>query len=222
MCGEKDRRSPFHGSEVVGAAAFCVEAIMKGQDSGNKKKKSVIATNAAPSGQKHDDDVERAAATEPPAAHTTAPEHNYDGLTVLTLRSELRNRSLAADGNKTTLIERLKAAGASSKVTGDEGLSGASRESSPLRAGSAIAPAMDTSELPSVGVGNELVQLPASPETATGVSPPADVVGDPTGSENSGWAPAEETLTLEGDVGNSSGLDVSATSPGADNVCLFY
>ena len=142
---------------------------------------------------------------------------------MVALRTELSSRSLPADGNKATLIARLKTDDESSKVTGDEGLSGASREVSPSREGSALAPSRDTSELPVVGVGNELVQLPASPETTTGVSPPADVVGDPTGSENSGGAPAAETLTLEVDVGNSSGLHVSATSPGAENsvACCF-
>ena len=197
---------------------------MRGQASGKKKKKKVaIATNVEPSGQQDADDEERAAATVSPAAHATVPERDYDGINMATLRTELRSRSLPADGNKATLIARLKTDDESRKVTGDEGPSGASREVSPSREGSALAPSRDTSESPAVGAGNELVQLPASPETTTGVSPPADVVGDPTGSENSGGASATETLTLEGDVGNSSGLHVSATSPGAENsvACCF-
>jgi hypothetical protein len=39
-------------------------------------------------------------ATDQPAAHVTTPERNYDRFTVETLKTQLRNRKLSAEGNK--------------------------------------------------------------------------------------------------------------------------
>ena len=69
-------------------------------------------TDVGPGGQQDYqielDDEKLAAASDQPEAHVTMHERNYDGFTVTTLRSQLRNRKLSVEGAKPTLVARLK------------------------------------------------------------------------------------------------------------------
>ena len=107
MCERKDGIYPFHGKRSVGAADF------------EKQKK--VATDVGPAGQQEDQlksDEETLAASDQPAAHATMPEPNYEGLTVVELRSQLRSRNLSKIGNKAALVARLQQADASEATAG--------------------------------------------------------------------------------------------------------
>ena len=85
------------------------------------KKKKTVVTDVGSAGQQEDqlkNDEEALTASDQPAAHVTIPEPNYEGLTVVELRSQFRRRNLSEIGNKTVLVTRFQQADVSETTEG--------------------------------------------------------------------------------------------------------
>ena len=113
---------PFHGKRSVGAADFRIAASMT-RTSGKQKKK--VPTDVGPAGQQDgqpedqiESDEETLATSDQATAHDTMPEPNYEGLTTVELRSQLRSRNLPGIGNKVALVDRLQQVDVSEATVG--------------------------------------------------------------------------------------------------------
>ena len=81
-----------------------------------------VETDVGPSGQQDYqfelDDEKLTVVSDHPAVLHTMPERNYDGFTVTTFRSHLRNRNLCPEDTKPTLVARLKETDSSEVAAG--------------------------------------------------------------------------------------------------------
>jgi hypothetical protein len=91
--------------------------------SGEKKKK--VLTDIGPAGQQDgqqedqlESDDETLTVSDQATVHDTIPEPNYDDLTTVELRSQLRSRKLSGIGNKAALVDRLQQADTSETTVG--------------------------------------------------------------------------------------------------------
>jgi hypothetical protein len=208
MCERKDGIYPFHGKRSVGAADF------------EKQKK--VATDVGPAGQQEDllkSDEETLAASDQPAAHATMPEPNYEGLTVVELRSQLRSRNLSKIGNKAALVARLQQADASEATAGHSAML---QDIPPARLDAAAGSA--GGEPTTVATVGDLPEV-AGADTPGPVETAGSAEGEPTtvatvgelpvmaGADTPGPvenAPPGGEATVAGDDGKLLGVDVSA------------